>query len=143
MIHFLRRKKDGQAFAIKPRKGKTMSQSLDRGKDTPLPTKDLRKIAQERGIDIDKDTTRNVKEGVLVSLHPSNRELDNIVVKEGSPHVHDEVDLNTNEELRVQQNRLVAEAKGLRTDEDEATEIQDDIQKQREKESKEKEKENA
>ena len=141
MIHFLRRKKDGQAFAIKPRKGKTMSESLDRGKDVPLPTKDLRKIAQERGIDIDKDTTRNVKEGVLVSLHPSNRELDNIVVKEGSPHVHDEVDLNTNEDLRQEQNRMVAEAKGLRTDEDEATEVQDDIQKEREKESKEKEKE--
>ncbi len=142
MIHFLRRKKDGQAFAIKPRKGKTMSESLDRGKDVPLPTKDLRKIAQERGIDIDKDTTRNVKDGVLVSLHPSNRELDNIVVKDGSPHVHDEVDLNTNEDLREEQNRMVAEAKGLRTDEDEATEVQDDIAKQREKDQKEKEKEN-
>ena len=141
MIHFLRRKKDGQAFAIKPRKGKTMSESLDRGKDVPLPTKDLRKIAQERGINIDTDTTRNVKEGILVSLHPSNRELDNIVVKEGSPHVHDEVDLNTNADLREQQNRMVAEAKGLRTDEDEATEVQDDIQKEREKNQKENEKE--
>jgi hypothetical protein len=141
MINFLRRKKDNRVFAVKPRKGKTMSQSLDRGKDVPLPTKDLRKIAQERGIDIDTDTTRNVKEGVLVSLHPSNRELDNIVVKEGSPHVHDEVDLNTNEELRQEQNRMVAEAKGLRTDEDEATEVQEDIAKQREKDQKEKEKE--
>ncbi len=141
MINFLRRKKDNRVFAVKPRKGKTMSQSLDRGKDVPLPTKDLRKIAQERGIDIDTDTTRNVKEGVLVSLHPSNRELDKIVVKEGSPHVHDEVDLNTNEELRQEQNRMVAEAKGLRTDEDEATEVQEDIAKQREKDQKEKEKE--
>jgi len=141
MINFLRRKKDGRVFAVKPRKGKTMSESLDRGKDVPLPTKDLRKIAQERGIDIDTDTTRNVKEGVLISLHPSNRELDNIVVKEGSPHIHDEVDLNTNADLREEQNRMVAEAKGLRTDEDEQTEVQEDIQKEREKESKEREKE--
>jgi len=74
-------------------------------------------------------------------LHPSNRELDNIVVKEGSPHVHDEVDLNTNEELRQEQNRMVAEAKGFRTDEDEEAEVQEDIQKQREKDQKEKEKE--
>jgi len=141
MIHFLRRKKDNRVFVPKPRKGKSISQSLDRGKDVPLPTKELRKIAQERGIDIDKDTTRNVKEGVLVSLHPSNRELDNIVVKEGSPHVHDEVDLNTNADLREEQNRMVAEAKGLRTDEDEQAEVQEDIQKQREKDQKEKEKE--
>ncbi len=141
MINFLRRKKDGRVFAVKPRKGKSMSQSLDKGKDVPLPTKDLRKIAQERGIDIDTDTTRNVKEGVLVSLHPSNRELDNIVVKEGSPHIHDEVDLNTSTELREEQNRMVAEAKGMRTDEDKQAEIQEDIQKEREKESKEKEKE--
>ncbi len=126
---------------IKPRKGKSISQSLDRGKDVPLPIKDLRKIAKERGIDVEQDTVRNAKEGVQISLHPSNRELDNITVPKDSPHIHDEVDLNESPELREEQNRTVAEAKNLRTDEDEEAEMQEEIEKQRKKDNKDKEKE--
>jgi len=131
-----RTRKDGQVFLVKAKKGKSISQSLDRGKNVPLPTSELRKIAKERGIDIDKDITSELSEGRLVSLHPSNRELDNVIVKEKSPHEHDEIDLNESKELREEQNRKVAEEKNLRTDED----VQEEIDKQREKQAEKEEK---
>ncbi len=127
---------------VRPKGGKSVSQLLHKEKNEPLTRQELKKVLNSRKIDeeevIPEDEIKQAQakgenvEGRLISLHPSNSELDNIFVDDDSPHLYDESELNRNLALREEQNRLVAEEKGI--------EIQEDIDKMREEENKEKSK---
>ena len=135
-----RRRDNGKAFIVRPKGGKSVSQMLNKRQDEPLTTSEITKVLRSRRIDkeeiIPEEEIKRAQakgesvEGRLISLHPTNPELDNVFVDEDSPHLHDEVELNKAFDLREQQNRMVAEDKGL--------DIQEDIDKMREQENNEK-----
>lgn len=135
-----KRKDNGKAFLVRPKGGKSISQMLNKPKDEPLTTSELKKILSSRRIEkeeiISEDEIKRAQaqgesiEGRLISLNPNNPDLDNIFVGEDSPHIYDELDLNKSLDLREQQNRMVAEEKGI--------EIQEDIDKLRQEENTEK-----
>lgn len=143
MVGWLKRRDNGKAFIIRPKGGKSVSQMLNKAKDEPLTKAELKKVLDARHIDekeiIPEQEIKDAQargesvQGRLVSLHPNNPELDNIFVDEETPHIYDELDLNKDLNLREQQNRMVAEEKGI--------EIQEDIDDMREQENKEKQKE--
>lgn len=138
-----KRRDSGKAFIVRPKGGKTVSQSLNKAKNEPLTREELKKVLHSRKIDeneiIPEEEIKEAQqkgetlEGRLISLHPSNPELDNIFVAEDSPQIYDESELNRSLDLREEQNRLIAQEKGL--------EIQDDIDKMRMEENMEKAKE--
>jgi len=142
MLSWRKRRDNGKAFFVRPKGGKSLSQMLNKEKSEPLTASELKKVLSSRKIEkeeiISEDEIKEAQaegesvEGRLLSLHPSNAELDNIFVNEDSPHLHDESALNRDLDLREQQNRMVAEEKGI--------EIQEDINKLREEENKEKDK---
>jgi len=135
-----RRRDNGKAFIVRPKGGKSVSQMLNKRHDDPLTQSEITKVLSSRKIEHDEiipeEEIRRAQakgqsvEGRLISLHPSNSELDNIFVDENSPHLHDELELNKGLDLREQQNRMVAEDKGL--------EIQEDIDSMRQEENREK-----
>lgn len=140
---WLKRRDSGQAFMVRPAHGKSVSQALAKSKDEHLTLAELKRVAESRHIDFEKDVVpeeeiqKSQKEGKRVegrpiSLHPSDPTKDNIVVRANSPHLYDESMLNKDLDLREEQNRKVAEAKGLK--------IQEDIDEMRSKESKKREK---
>lgn len=139
MLSWRRRRDNGKAFIVRPKGGKSMSQMLNKQMSEPLTTSELKKILKDRKIDeeeiISEDEIKKAQakgesvEGRIISLHPSNEKLDNIFVNEDTAHLFDESELNKSLDLREQQNRLIAEDKGI--------EIQEDIDKMREKENKE------
>jgi hypothetical protein len=110
---------------------------LNKSKDESLTTSELKKVLESRKIEKDEiipeDEIKQAQskgesvEGRLISLHPTNPQLDNVFVDEDSPHLYDEFDLNNSLDLREQQNRLVAEQKGL--------DIQEDIEQMRDKQN--------
>lgn len=138
-----RRRDNKKAFIVRPKGGKTVSQSLNKAKNEPLTRDELKKVLHSRKIEedeiISEDEIKEAQEegktieGRLISAHPTNPELDNIFVREDSPHIYDESELNKSIDLREEQNRTVAQQKGL--------EIQEDIDKLREEENMEKLKE--
>ena len=139
----LRRKDSGQAFMVRPKRGMSVSQSFAKNKEDHLTLSELKKVAESRHIDLQKevypeeviqDAQKQGKklEGRIISLHPTDPTKDNIFVKPDTPHLYDEALLNRDLDLREEQNRKVAEAKGL--------EIQEDIDKMREEDSKKREK---
>ncbi|MCP6727139.1 MAG: hypothetical protein KJI69_03885 [Patescibacteria group bacterium] len=142
-LSWRRRRDNGKAFVIRPKGGKSVSQMLNKRQDEPLTASEITKVLRSRRIEkeeiIPEEEIKMAQakgqsiEGRLVSLHPSNPELDNVFVDEDSPHLHDESELNKGIDLREQQNRMVAEDKGL--------DIQEDIDKMREQENNEKAKE--
>ncbi len=142
-LSWRRRRDNGKAFVIRPKGGKSVSQMLNKRQDEPLTASEITKVLQSRRIEkeeiIPEEEIKMAQakgqsiEGRLVSLHPSNPELDNVFVDEDSPHLHDESELNKGIDLREQQNRMVAEDKGL--------DIQEDIDKMRDQENNEKVKE--
>lgn len=76
----------------------------------PLTLAQIKKIMKERGIkEEDLGTEKDRLEGNarLISLHPTNEVLDNIIVKDDSPHRFDEKDLNKSEKLSEEQNKAV------------------------------------
>jgi len=113
---------------------------LNKQKSEPLSASELKKVLGSRKIDqreiISEDEIKRAQakgesiEGRLLSLNPNNPDLDNIFVGEDTPHIYDETDLNKSLDLREQQNRMVAEEKGI--------EIQEDIDKLRQEENEEK-----
>lgn len=135
-----KRRDNGKAFMVRPKGGKSVSQLLHKNKDQPLTTDELKKVLKSRKIEQDeiipeeeiKQAQQHGEsiEGRLISLNPNNSELDNIFVDDNSPHIYDELELNQSLTKREEQNRMVAEAKGL--------EIQEDIDEMREKENNEK-----
>ena len=135
-----RRKDNRKAFIVRPKGGKSFSQSLNLQKDQGLTQDQLQKVLKSRKIDKDEIITEEeIKEaqkegesveGRLISLNPLNSSLDNIFVRDDSPHIYDESELNRSLDLREEQNRLVAQEKGLQ--------IQEDIDKLREEENKDK-----
>jgi len=137
MLSWRKRKDSGKAFIVRPKSGKSMSQMLNKSKDESLTTSELKKVLESRKIEqneiIPEDEIKQAQskgesvEGRLISLHPTNPQLDNVFVDEDSPHLYDEFDLNKSLDLREQQNRLVAEQKGL--------EIQEDIDQMRDKQN--------
>ncbi len=139
-LSWRRRRDNGKAFVIRPKGGKSVSQMLNKRQDDPLTASEIKKVLHSRRIEqeeiIPEEEIKSAQakgqsvEGRLVSLHPTNPELDNIFVDEDSPHLHDESELNKGFDLREQQNRMVAEEKGL--------DIQEDIDKMREQENNEK-----
>ena len=141
---WLRRKDSGQAFMVRPKRGMSVSQALSKTKDEHLNLLELKQVAKSRHIDLDKEVIPEEDiqkaqaegkkiEGRPISLNPNDPTKDNIFVKADSPHFYDESVLNKDLDLREEQNRKVAEAKGL--------EIQEDIDKMRAEESKKREKE--
>lgn len=142
-LSWRRRRDNGKAFVIRPKGGKSVSQMLNKRQDEPLTASEITKVLRSRRIDkeeiIPEEEIKRAQakgesvEGRLISLHPTNPELDNVFVDEDSPHLHDEVELNKGIDLREQQNRMVAEDKEL--------DIQEDIDKMREQENNEKAKE--
>jgi len=138
-----RTNKNKQAFIVRPPKGMSVSQALGKSKEDHLTMAELKRVAESRHIDLEKevyseDVIENAQkegkklEGRLISLHPSDPVKDNIFVKPNSPHIYDESTLNKDLDLREEQNRKVAEAKGLK--------IQEDIDEMRSNESKKREK---
>lgn len=138
-----RRKDNKRSFIVRPKGGKSISQTLNKQKSEPLTTNELNKILKSRKIEkneiVSEQEIKNAQEkgesveGRIISLHPTNSQLDNVFVRDDSPHIYDETDLNTSIDLREEQNRMVATEKGI--------EIQEDIDKLREEENKEKSKE--
>ena len=110
---------------------------LNKQNAEPLTTSELKKVLSSRKIDqSDIISEEEIKQaqakgesinGRLLSLNPNNPDLDNVFVGEDTPHIYDEFDLNKNIDLREQQNRMVAEEKGI--------EIQEDIDKLRQEEN--------
>ncbi len=143
MVSWRRRRDNGKAFIVRPKGGKSMSQMLNKQMSEPLTTSELKKILKDRKIDeeeiVSEEKIRKAQaqgesvEGRIISLHPTNPQMDNVFVHEDSQHIFDESELNKSLDLREQQNRLIAEDKGI--------EIQEDIDKMREKENMEKQKE--
>ncbi len=143
MMGWRKRRDNGRAFVIRPKGGKSMSQMLNKQKSEPLTHSELKKILSDRKIDekeiIPEEEIKRAQskgeslEGRMISLHPNDSQLDNVFVHEDAPHIFDEFDMNKNLELREQQNRMVAENKGI--------EIQEDIDKMRKQENEEKQKE--
>jgi len=139
-LSWRRRRDNGKAFIVRPRGGKTISQSFNKTQNQGLSRQEQTLILKDRKMDLDeiipeeeiKETQEKGEsiEGRLISLHPSNPELDNVFVDVDSPHIYDESELNKSIDLREQQNRMVAEDKGI--------EIQEDINKMREEENREK-----
>ncbi len=139
-LSWRKRRDNGKAFIVRPKGGKSMSQMLNKRQDQPLTQSEIKKVLRSRRIEheevIPEEEIQRAQakgesvEGRLISLHPTNPELDNIFVGVDSPHIHDELDLNKSLDLREEQNRLVAEDKGM--------EIQEDIDKMREEENDEK-----
>ena len=135
-----KRRDSGKAFIVRPKGGKTVSQSFNKSKNEELTREELKRVLQSRKIDekeiIPEDEIKDAQQqgktvkGRLISLHPTNPELSNIFVIEDSPQIYDESELNKSLDLREEQNRLIAEEKGL--------EIQDDIDKMRMEENMEK-----
>lgn len=144
MVSWRRRRDNGRAFVVRPKGGKSISMSLNKLKNEPLSRDELKKVLKARHIEEDEIVPEEeIKqaqqkgetiEGRLISAHPSNPELDNVFVVEDSPHFYDESELNKSLDLREEQNREVAKAKGI--------EIQEDIDKSREEENMEKQKKN-
>ncbi len=138
-----RRRDNGKAFIVRPKGGKSVSQTLNKRQDEGLSQSEIKKVLRSRRIEkeeiIPEDEIKRAQaqgqsvNGRLISLHPNNPELDNIFVNENSAHLHDEMDLNKSFDLREMQNRMVAEDKGL--------EIQEDIDKMRDEENNEQAKE--
>lgn len=134
-----RRKDNNKAFIVRPKGGKSVSQSFNKGREQTLTRDELKKVLSYRKIDQDEiipeeeieKAKREGKsvEGRLISLHPSNPELDNVFVTKESPQIYDESELNKSLDLREEQNRIIAQEKGL--------EIQEDIDLMREEENKE------
>lgn len=143
MMGWRKRRDNGRAFVVRPKGGKSMSQMLNKQKSEPLTHSELKKILQDRKIDekeiIPEEEIKSAQaqgesiQGRMISLHPNDSQLDNVFVHEDSPHIFDELDLNKSLEQREQQNRMVAENKGM--------EIQEDIDKMRNQENEEKQKE--
>jgi len=143
MMGWRKRRDNGRAFVVRPKGGKSMSQMLNKQKSEPLTHSELKKILSDRKIDeneiIPEEEIRKAQsegeslEGRMISLHPNDSQMDNVFVHEDSPHIFDELDMNKSLEQREQQNRMVAESKGL--------EIQEDIDKMRDNENEEKQKE--
>lgn len=137
-----RRRDSKKAFIVRPKGGKSFSQTLNLQKNQGLTREQLDKVLKSRKIDKDEIITEDeIKEaqkkgesieGRIISTHPTNSELDNIFVRDDSPHIYDESELNNSIDLREEQNRMVAQQKGL--------EIQEDIEKIREMENQEKSK---
>jgi len=135
-----KRRDNGKAFIVRPKGGKSISQMLNKQESEPLSVSELKKVLNSRKIDQDEIISEEeIKraqargesvEGRLISLNPNNPELDNVFVGEDSPHIFDESELNGSLDLREQQNRMVAEEKGI--------EIQEDIDKLRQEENTEK-----
>jgi len=135
-----KRRDNGKAFIVRPKGGKSVSQMLNKQRNEALSTSDIKKVLASRKIDkdeiISEEEIRRAQsmgesvKGRLISLHTNNPEMDNIFVDEDSPHLFDESDMNKDLSLREQQNRMVAEQKGL--------EIQEDIDNMRDQENKEK-----
>ncbi len=132
-----KRRDNGKAFIVRPKGGKSISQMLNKQNAEPLTTSELKKVLSSRKIDqSDIISEEEIKQaqakgesinGRLLSLNPNNPDLDNVFVGEDTPHIYDEFDLNKNIDLREQQNRMVAEEKGI--------EIQEDIDKLRQEEN--------
>lgn len=135
-----RRRDNKKAFTVRPKGGKSFSQTLNLEKEQGLTPEQLKKVLKSRKIEKDEiipeEEIKQAQqkgesiEGRLLSLNPSNPSIDNIFVREDSPHLYDESELNQSIDLREEQNRLVAQEKGL--------EIQEDIEKMREEENREK-----
>ncbi len=135
-----KRRDNGKAFIVRPKGGKSISQMLNKQKGEPLTASELKKVLNSRKIDqseiISEEEIKRAQakgesiEGRLLSLNPNNPDLDNVFVGEDTPHIYDEIDLNKSIDLREQQNRMVAEEKGI--------EIQEDIDKMRQEENTEK-----
>jgi len=140
MVGWRKRRDNGKAFIVRPKGGKSVSQLLHKEKNQPLTTDELKKVLKSRRIDEDEiiseeeikqaqEKGQNIQ-GRLISVNPNNPQLDNIFVNHESPHIYDELELNKSLDRREEQNRIVAEEKGL--------EIQEDIDKMREDENNEK-----
>jgi hypothetical protein len=139
-LSWRKRRDNGKAFVIRPKGGKSISQMLNKQKSEPLSVSELKKVLSSRKIDqneiISEEEIKRAQAqgesvaGRLISLNPNNPELDNVFVGEDSPHIYDESELNGSIDLREQQNRMVAEEKGI--------EIQEDIDKLRQEENTEK-----
>lgn len=132
-----KRRDNGKAFIVRPKGGKSISQMLNKQKGEPLTASELKKVLGSRKIEqneiISEEEIKRAQakgesiEGRILSLNPNNPDLDNIFVGEDTPHIYDEFDLNKSIDLREQQNRMVAEEKGI--------EIQEDIDKLRQQEN--------
>src|SRR3972149_589810 len=95
MLSWRKRKDSGKAFIVRPKSGKSMSQMLNKSKDESLTTSELKKVLESRKIEegeiIPEDEIKQAQskgesvEGRLISLHPTNPQLDNVFVDEDSP----------------------------------------------------------
>jgi len=132
-----KRRDNGKAFIVRPKGGKSISQMLNKKESEPLTASELKKVLSSRKIEqseiISEEEIKRAQakgesiNGRLLSLNPNNPDLDNVFVGEDTPHIYDEFDLNKSIDLREQQNRMVAEEKGI--------EIQEDIDKMRQQEN--------
>jgi len=109
--------KQGQKFNARPT-GKRISQSFNVNPNEHLTMDQVNKILKDRNIDPEDIIFEGDQEdGRVISLHPSNELLDNIIVKKDSAHKYDERDLIGNEKLSQKLDLAVGESKEVKPEE--------------------------